>query len=114
MRVEAHRLRRRLAEYYQTTGAEDPIEILLPPGSYVPVFRRRDLPSGESLEAKVEPPESVMSPLPSDAATEAAPDTSIRAERRSGHRFWHRAACNGGSAFRPMARCRCNYSYADP
>ena len=52
VRVEAHRLRRRLAEYYQTTGAEDPIEILLPPGSYVPVFRRRDLPIVESLESK--------------------------------------------------------------
>jgi hypothetical protein len=42
VRVEAYRLRKRLAEYYEAAGAEDPMEILLPPGSYVPVFRRRN------------------------------------------------------------------------
>src|SRR5688572_22163277 len=41
VRVEAHRLRKRLAEYYRTAGAEDPVEIVLPAGSYVPEFRPR-------------------------------------------------------------------------
>jgi hypothetical protein len=41
VRVEAHRLRKRLGEYYQTVGADEPIRILLPPGSYVPVFLHR-------------------------------------------------------------------------
>lgn len=41
VRVEAHRLRKRLADYYENEGAQDPVEILLPAGSYVPVFRRR-------------------------------------------------------------------------
>jgi hypothetical protein len=41
VRVEAHRLRRRLADYYRTVGAQDPVEILLPAGSYVPVFQTR-------------------------------------------------------------------------
>jgi hypothetical protein len=47
VRVEAHRLRRRLAEYYQSLGADDPIEILLPPGTYVPIFRPRNPPVAE-------------------------------------------------------------------
>lgn len=41
VRVEAGRLRRRLAEYYYEEGAEDPIEISLPKGSYIPTFKTR-------------------------------------------------------------------------
>jgi tetratricopeptide (TPR) repeat protein len=40
VRVEAHRLRRRLREYYQREGAQDPWQIDLPPGGYVPIIRR--------------------------------------------------------------------------
>jgi len=38
VRVEAHRLRRRLREYYEGEGAEHPVHIVLPPGQYVPQF----------------------------------------------------------------------------
>lgn len=53
-RVEAHRLRKRLKEYYETDGKEHAIEISLPTGSYVPAFTRRlstapDAPASESL-----------------------------------------------------------------
>jgi TolB-like protein len=41
VRVEAHRLRLKLHEYYATTGADDEIEILVPKGGYRPDFRRR-------------------------------------------------------------------------
>lgn len=41
-RVEAHRLRKRLRDYYQVEGKRHAIEISLPAGSYVPVFIRRD------------------------------------------------------------------------
>ncbi|MED5620930.1 tetratricopeptide repeat protein [Ideonella sp. BN130291] len=41
VRVEARRLRQRLARYYAQTGASDPWEISLPVGSYVPTLRRR-------------------------------------------------------------------------
>jgi hypothetical protein len=41
VRVEAHRLRKRLKEYYETDGKEHEIQISLPSGSYVPVFIRR-------------------------------------------------------------------------
>jgi len=37
-RVEAHRLRKRLKEYYETEGKEHKLQISLPQGSYVPVF----------------------------------------------------------------------------
>jgi tetratricopeptide (TPR) repeat protein len=37
-RVEAHRLRTRIDLYYAKEGAADPVRIMLPKGSYVPVF----------------------------------------------------------------------------
>lgn len=39
VRVEAHRLRTRLKQYYDTEGREDPIRIELPRRGYVPEFR---------------------------------------------------------------------------
>lgn len=41
VRVEARRLRRKLAEYYSTEGREDPIEVRLPKGGYLPEFEDR-------------------------------------------------------------------------
>jgi hypothetical protein len=38
VRVEAHRLRKRLKQYYDTEGATHPIRIVIPPGQYVPNF----------------------------------------------------------------------------
>jgi TolB-like protein len=41
VRVEARRLRRKLAEYYAGDGSGDPIEIRLPKGGYLPTFEVR-------------------------------------------------------------------------
>lgn len=41
VRSEAHRLRRKLKEYYESLGKGDPVCIHYRPGSYVPVFRIR-------------------------------------------------------------------------
>lgn len=41
VRVEARRLRRKLAEYYCGGGREDPLEIRLPKGGYLPTFEER-------------------------------------------------------------------------
>lgn len=41
-RVEAHRLRKRLKQYYETEGKYHTLRIELPAGSYVPVFRRAE------------------------------------------------------------------------
>lgn len=42
VRVEANRLRKRLAEYYAGEGAAHPIHITIPVGKYVPVFEERE------------------------------------------------------------------------
>jgi hypothetical protein len=42
VRVEATRLRRALERYYAGPGADDPVIIDLPRGTYAPIFRRRD------------------------------------------------------------------------
>ncbi len=41
VRVEAHRLRKRLKEYYKGEGQDHPIHLSIPLGSYVPVFTRQ-------------------------------------------------------------------------
>jgi hypothetical protein len=40
-RVEAHRLRKRLTEFYKGPGKDHPIQVAIPPGSYVPAFTHR-------------------------------------------------------------------------
>lgn len=41
VRVEAHRLRKRMKEYYEGEGKDHRIHVSIPAGSYVPVFTRR-------------------------------------------------------------------------
>jgi hypothetical protein len=43
-RVEVHRLRRKLREYYEGEGAGHPVQIAIPAGSYTPVFIHVELP----------------------------------------------------------------------
>jgi hypothetical protein len=40
VRVEMHRLRRRLREYYVAEGAGNPVRIVIPPGQYAPLVER--------------------------------------------------------------------------
>jgi hypothetical protein len=49
-RVEAHRLRKKLKEFYETDGREHPVQLSVPSGTYVPVFTHRvgKLPSPAS------------------------------------------------------------------
>src|SRR5436853_5904852 len=47
VRVEAHRLRRRLSEYYAGEGARHAVHIMVPPGQYAPKFVYKDSFSGE-------------------------------------------------------------------
>src|SRR3954466_13797491 len=53
VRTEAQRLRRKLSEYYRKSGLSDPILISFEPGSYVPVFTRRQQPSTQK-QSKIE------------------------------------------------------------
>ena len=38
VRVEANRLRKRLAQYYETEGIQHPVRMTIPPGQYAPIF----------------------------------------------------------------------------
>jgi hypothetical protein len=42
VRVEAHRLRKRLKEYYAGEGKDHAIHLSIPPGIYVPIFTRQN------------------------------------------------------------------------
>jgi uncharacterized membrane-anchored protein len=52
VRVAALALRRRIASYYATEGARDPIEILMFMGTYVPRIRRRESSGPLDLRVK--------------------------------------------------------------
>ena len=54
VRVEAGRLRRSLDQYYREEGADDPVEILVPKGTYVPDFRYRS--GNRAISAQVNAP----------------------------------------------------------
>lgn len=68
VRVEVHRLRKKLKEYYEGEGAGNALEILIDSGQYVPRFVTREKTSALSKEEKPTrapaPPIPVPEPLP--------------------------------------------------
>jgi len=50
VRVEAHKLREKLLEYYRTDGATDAVTISIPKGSYRPFFHVHDAPPAALLD----------------------------------------------------------------
>jgi hypothetical protein len=85
VRVEAHKLRKRLREYYESEGADHPVRIEIPPGQYTPKFifqhapvesdvPEPGFPVGESADAPSLPaePEAPM------AAARVVPLKTIR------------------------------------
>jgi hypothetical protein len=84
VRVEANRLRKRLATYYAAEGAEHPLQITIPLGQYVPDFKRIA-------------PVEVDAPLVSDSTAQPAAEEVVQPPRRvpglSDHRMgWMTAA----------------------
>jgi len=80
VRVEAHRLRKRLKEYYEAEGKNHPIQLSLPAGTYIPVFSRIDPVSAES------PSPNLPGTSPENAQTSPPPESvyweqSIGADR---------------------------------
>lgn len=70
VRVEANRLRKRLAEYYAGDGAKHRLQISIPVGQYVPKFEPRPTQITEEVAAPVAPsaasrPENEKTPGPS-------------------------------------------------
>jgi hypothetical protein len=75
VRVEAHRLRQRLAKYYATEGAHDRLIIELVPGGYVPKFVKRApeiAPSLPPAPAEPAPPPNRFQLTPALIVTLAA------------------------------------------
>ena len=65
VRVEAHKLRKRLREYYKTEGADHPIRIEIPPGQYAPrfIFQQAPAPDAAATVAAGWSPEAVLTQL---------------------------------------------------
>jgi hypothetical protein len=96
VRVEAHRLRKRLAEYYEQDGADHSIRIVIPPGQYTPRFvvyhpGAHDTiapePSAEDLAATSAPILEETSPLLSAPAVfePSVPTVVLSPRRRPRH-----------------------------
>ncbi len=81
VRVEAHRLRKRLDEYYRGAGASCPIHIRIPSGQYRPDFFFAETPTASA--SKAEGPEPAES-LPESGQLTAPP--AIDSKRR--HSVW--------------------------
>jgi hypothetical protein len=82
VRVQIHRLREKLREYYETEGVHDPILVTIPKGCYLPAFSA----------LRNSPPALEITPLPAEAAsgedTPASTAGSTPAlNQKSGRRF---------------------------
>jgi hypothetical protein len=55
VRVEAHRVRKRLQEYYSNEGASHPIKIVLSRGQYAPQFVRSEPPADAATQPAAQP-----------------------------------------------------------
>jgi hypothetical protein len=78
VRVEVHRLRRKLESLYEREGAYHPLRIVIRPGTYEPDFERVfDSPGGPARQATA-PEASLMEILPAaqPAPAERGPDVS--------------------------------------
>jgi hypothetical protein len=78
-RVEAHRLRKRLKEYYESEGKDHALQVSIPPGTYVPVFTRRAMETAPvSSTGSLQEPGSIASPPNSSVAGEIGQDSQRR------------------------------------
>lgn len=94
VRVEAHRLRRRLRTYYEGEGAAHAIHIDLPAGSYAPVFHHRTVEDAVlAAAAGVVPVQGFHAPVFSPPRSEAreppieTPNPSSGAQGRAAASF---------------------------
>jgi Malectin domain len=68
-RVEIHRLRKKLREYYSAEGAHRELKIIIPPGSYTPLFKQE----GAFAETAPLDGKGLAEPCPDAAREEPAP-----------------------------------------
>ena len=65
-RVEIHRLRKKLKEFYETDGRNHPVQLSIPVGTYIPVFvhRSEELPAADDAQGTIS--ETSVQPLESE------------------------------------------------
>ena len=80
VRVEAHRLRRRLAEYYDTKGRDHRVRIVIPSGQYVPQFNLQADTKGASFEPERQTPERHIVAQPPEPEPIPPPQSPIPPE----------------------------------
>jgi hypothetical protein len=73
VRVEVYRLRKRLAQFYETEGAGQPVRIVIPPGQYVPEFQVHGAAAGPPPASEPPPAEVVPTEEPAPAVQPAPP-----------------------------------------
>src|SRR6201996_3078286 len=83
-RVEAHRLRKKLKQYYETEGKDHPLHIELPAGSYAPVFRQ--FPAEPPAVAS--PSETPVAPLSEVTLLATAPPQAEKEAVRPRRTYW--------------------------
>jgi hypothetical protein len=88
VRVHASTLRKRLAEYFQTQGRDEPVIIEVPRGNYAPVFRARDLPVISSLPNLPDPIYASLPSLEHLAVLPAESGEFGRAASRKKSKLW--------------------------
>ena len=96
VRVQIHRLRQKLKEYYDAEGSNDPIFIEIPKGHYLPSFESAALPGadlkgGNSSQLDTNFP--IASPLLAHYVEPG--DQKMSKGRRKVSRLWSRAAIAG-------------------
>lgn len=76
VRVEAHRLRKRLADYYSTIGADHAVHIVIPNGQYAPQFVCKGRNESQNQE-DLTPPVAVDLNQPVEPLPEAVPTLPV-------------------------------------
>lgn len=92
VRVEAHRLRKRLREYYETDGAGHEVRIEIPAGQYAPQFRFREAPPLEPAPAAIPVPVESGPQTATEVAAEIAapaPAASMFPSRQASWRIFY-------------------------
>jgi hypothetical protein len=67
VRVQIHRLRQKLKEYYEAEGIRDPVLIEIPKGHYLPVFESVEVPQDVELHQTLAPAQDAILPVGRDA-----------------------------------------------
>ena len=92
VRVQIHRLRQKVKEYYESEGINDPILVEIPKGHYIPAFESRPNASMKTSEAEA-PAEVAAAPVREHLEeAESAPAAAIEGGLKAteGYRFFPR------------------------